>query len=108
MGVTVDDWFTKEIEEYKNEDGELHRIDGPARIINGGIKQWWINGKLHRLDGPAIIDDESGRMEWYIDDINLTTEIIEWMREADITWPWNNNVQSFFILSWAYAKVDDN
>ena len=42
-------------EVYRNEKGQLHRIDGPA-IINGDRQEWWVEGKLHRVDGPAYID----------------------------------------------------
>jgi hypothetical protein len=34
--------------EYYNEDGKLHREDGPAAEYGDGTKEWWINGKRHR------------------------------------------------------------
>ena len=33
--------------EYRNEQGELHRIGGPAIIDKNIIKQYWINGILY-------------------------------------------------------------
>jgi len=37
---------------YQN--GEVHRTDGPAVILKNAT-MWFQNGKPHRLDGPAII-----------------------------------------------------
>lgn len=47
-------------EVWRNDRGEVHRLDGPARIIrdkNGNVdrEEWWKNGLLHREDGPAIV-----------------------------------------------------
>ena len=90
--VTVSDNGDK----YWYQDGELHRLDGPAvEYANGdkcwyqnykrhrldgpaveaanGDKAWYQNGTLHRLDGPAI-DDADGYKEWYIDGEELTEE----------------------------------
>ena len=44
---------------FKNEHGELHRIDGPAIICKNGkdgfvdCEEWLKKGRLHRLDGHA-------------------------------------------------------
>lgn len=55
---------------YYNEEGELHREDGPAVDYDeedpGVFKMWCINGKNHREDGPAITDYDGERQEWYI------------------------------------------
>ncbi len=45
-----------QIHEYRNEDGKLHRTDGPARIWyyeNGQARheEWWIEGKGYTLEG---------------------------------------------------------
>ena len=40
--------------EYQNEFGQLHRVDGPARTLLNGNKEWFQNDIRHRLDGPAI------------------------------------------------------
>ena len=37
---------------YQN--GERHRLDGPAVTYPNGDKTWYQNGKCHRLDGPAV------------------------------------------------------
>jgi len=40
---------------YRNENGQLHRIDGPAKIYHDGSEEWWQNGVLHRDGEPATI-----------------------------------------------------
>jgi hypothetical protein len=52
------------MKEYRNEKGELHRLDGPAIIGTFGHKSWYLNGKLHRIDGPAI-EKTNGEKEWF-------------------------------------------
>ncbi len=47
---------------YQN--GERHRLDGPAVIEANGARYWFQNGKRHRLDGPAVITHE-GTQIWY-------------------------------------------
>jgi len=45
--------------------GELHRLDGPAIEGADGRKLWYQNDKLHRSDGPAVIYDSGCHKEWY-------------------------------------------
>jgi hypothetical protein len=40
--VTVDEYGTIR---WYNEDGQLHREDGPALECADGDKSWWINGQ---------------------------------------------------------------
>ena len=47
-------------------DGNIHRLDGPARVWLHGTKEWWIDGKRHRLDGPAV-EWPDGTKIWWID-----------------------------------------
>jgi hypothetical protein len=49
---------------WRNKDGELHRIDGPAVEYIEGSNQWYQNGILHRIDGPAI-EWVNGDKFWY-------------------------------------------
>lgn len=65
----------KEVDErgiitYKDRRGELHRLDGPARLWNKGElgyeHEWYRNNRLHRLDGPAI-EYLDGTHEYWID-----------------------------------------
>ena len=50
--------------EWKDEDGRLHRDDGPAEIEVDGAQRWCRHGKLHREDGPAWIRAD-GSQAWY-------------------------------------------
>ena len=51
--------------EYRNDKGELHRLDGPARTYTDtGSKEWWVNGKQHRIDKPAA-EYGNGGVAWY-------------------------------------------
>ena len=47
----------------------LHREDGPAVERADGDELWYQNGELHRLDGPAIISVFNGHREWYVDGV---------------------------------------
>jgi hypothetical protein len=51
---------------WHDENGKLHREDGPAYEGCKGTKEWWINGKYHREDGPAI-EGVDGYKKWYLD-----------------------------------------
>ena len=51
--------------QYKNENGETHRTDGPAFESSDGTKEWWVNGKRHRTDGPAF-ESSDGTKEWWV------------------------------------------
>ena len=48
---------------YQN--GKRHRLDGPAVEWTDGTKIWYQNGELHRIDGPAV-EDPNGSAMWYI------------------------------------------
>lgn len=50
---------------YRNEQGQVHRVDGPAITWPGGTQAWYLNDQLHRVDGPAIIRS-NGRQSWYL------------------------------------------
>ena len=56
---------------WYNEDGQLHREDGPAYEEASGSKQWWINNQLHREDGPAV-ELANGNKFWYLNGQRLT------------------------------------
>lgn len=49
---------------YRNQQGQLHRVHGPAVITHVGDQHWYQNGLRHRTDGPAIIG-ASGVKWWY-------------------------------------------
>lgn len=46
-------------EEHRDEQENLHRLDGPAKIYKGVGWSWWRNGVCHRSDGPADYNPKS-------------------------------------------------
>jgi hypothetical protein len=52
--------------EWRDEEGELHRVGGPARIFPSGREEWFRHGRLHHTDGPAAIYPD-GRRIWFIE-----------------------------------------
>jgi hypothetical protein len=66
---------------YQN--GELHRIGGPTLEYSNGTKWWFQNGKPHRLDGPAV-ECCNGDKEWGIEgkriDCNSQEEFERYMK----------------------------
>ena len=65
-------------EVWKNLNGELHRLDGPAVIKTDGTQYYCQNGKLHRLDGPAVIYLD-GRKEYYFYGRECTESDFKWI-----------------------------
>ena len=53
------------------QNGQLHRLDGPAIERADGTKEWRLNGQLHRLDGPAI-ELADGNKSWWINGKQLS------------------------------------
>ena len=103
--------------------GKLHREGGPAIIYPGGVKEWWINGKKHREgdpaveypsgaeewyinglrhreDGPAVTWSSDGTKEWWINNIDITEEVKEWITSNNIPdyKKWTNKEKSLFKL----------
>ena len=62
-------WGSGEQEWYQN--NQRHREDGPAVDAANGYKEWHLHGKLHRTDGPAVIH-EDGAKEWWIHGVQYT------------------------------------
>ena len=70
--------INKDIDEYgtiryRNEQGQLHREDGPAVEYADGDKFWYLNGLLHREDGPAR-EWADGHKVWWINDIEYSEQ----------------------------------
>ena len=86
--------------EYRNHDGQLHRIYGPAYIsrlykVEAWYKEgklhredgpayihkhnmvWFYEGKLHRLDGPAVIEG-AGPKQYWIHGVKYTQKQYKW------------------------------
>lgn len=48
--------------------GQLHRVNGPARISAEGDEHWYERGRRHRIGGPALIS-RNGASQWWVDGI---------------------------------------
>ena len=92
--------------EWRNENGKLHRTDGPAfEDPTANAKAWYINGKLHREDGPAMegplgqswykngkrhrlngpaVEWADGRREWYRSGRQMTEAEFNATREKEV------------------------
>jgi calcineurin-like phosphoesterase family protein len=46
---------------HYDDNGLVHREDGPAVIRSNGKKSWFKHGKLHREDGPTL-EDHNGNI----------------------------------------------
>ena len=77
---------------------QLHRLDGPAVISANGHQAWFVNGQWHRLDGPAVIS-ANGHQAWLVNDQNITDQVNSWMQSQAVTWPWDDQPQMQFILT---------
>ena len=62
--VVETDVYGNTYKAWRNSKGQMHKLDGPARIDNDGTEYWFKNGAFHRLDGPAIVYPH-GRKEWW-------------------------------------------
>jgi hypothetical protein len=81
-------------------ESKCHRLDGPAFIRADSTQAWWVNGKRHRTDGPAIIR-KNGDQEWWVNGKDVTKEVNDWMRKQDVVWPWDEEIQAQFILTFS-------
>ena len=57
--------------------------DDSAYTYADGTQSWWQNGELHRVDGPASISAD-GSQSWWIDGRDITAEVEEWMTRMEI------------------------
>jgi len=49
---------------YLNDEGQHHRLDGPAFEYSDGSKEWAINGNFHRNIDPSV-EQTDGRKYWF-------------------------------------------
>jgi ribosomal protein S12 methylthiotransferase accessory factor YcaO len=72
----------------------------PTRTVDAaGTQEWYVNGQLHRPDGPAVIS-AAGSQEWWVRGQNITTQVNSWMQTQAVTWPWDDQTQMQFLLTW--------
>ena len=94
-GYTVNRYGTREW----TEDGYLHRLNGPSIIHADGMEIWCMHNKLHRTDGPACTWP-NGKREWWINDVDITDKVERWLKDQNITWPFDEHALMLFKLRW--------
>lgn len=57
--------------------GRFHRVGGPAFEGATGTREWLQNGRLHRADGPAV-EHADGTKEWWLDGKSVSVKDWEW------------------------------
>lgn len=97
MSEKIEYWNEEKTEilriEYRDENGNLHREDGPAlvqyfRLANGIVdfEVWYTNGRRNRLDGPAqlyyTVNREIAHSYFWIDGHELNKSI--WECRSDV------------------------
>ena len=71
----------------------------PTHTVDAaGTQEWRVNGELHQLDGAAVIWAD-GHQEWWVNDQNITTQVNSWMQTQAVVWPWDDQTQMQFILT---------
>jgi hypothetical protein len=83
--------------EYQNEQGFLHREDGPAVIWNNGNEEWFNNGKPHRENGPAVVHID-GFKEWWFNGVCH--------REDGPAVEWNDGTKQWLLYGTFYLEED--
>ena len=63
---------------WRDENGRLHREDGPAVLWQSGAEEWYKHGKRHRLLGPALTRIMGNRKEYWVDGKRLKQEPEDW------------------------------
>lgn len=89
--VVIDRWGAKR---YYNDEGQLHRTDGPASIASAGSKSWYVNGEWNDVTKPSIIG-ASGVVLWYKvhhhrsngPSEDRPNGYKEWYTDGEIIWP---------------------
>ena len=90
------------LKKYKNDNGLLHREDGPAIEYDDGEKEWYFNEERHRLEGPAV-EYIDGSKSWYLNGERHRLEgpAVEWIKSEKEWWILQrkiNNISSFLYL----------
>ena len=49
---------------WYDDEGLLHRVDGPASVWPHGTQYWFCHGRFHFVHGPALVWT-NGCLRWY-------------------------------------------
>jgi hypothetical protein len=83
---------------WTDDDGLLHRDNGPAIQMKNGKQEWFKHGKRHRLDGPAIIykNYDNDNNKWWIEDQEYSKD--QWKESIKELLPTNEVTR--ILLMW--------
>lgn len=108
--------------EYRNKMDQLHRDDGPAKILivdksrNYLITERYSFGKKHCMSGPAVVKYIPRVIEqpiiyfdqlfefWFHDEQIKTSLMKEWLMDNQFKlnpFKWDESTQFYFALQWA-------
>ena len=73
-------YFSNGDKHWFNQNGQYHRLDGPAIERLNGYKAWFQNDQLHRLDGPSV-EYPNGNKYWYIESKEYTEKEFNELRK---------------------------
>ena len=94
---------------FRDEEGLLHRVDGPAEISFFGVEKWYWRGMLHRVDAPALVDEPEDYREWWLCGVRLEfTEWAEFRADHDLKpdpRQWTDRAQVYFELRFADRRT---
>lgn len=76
---------------WSDDQGRLHRLDGPAIVEFGYIEKWYVHGVLHREGGPAEVNRRDGQEKWYRNGVLhredgpafISTEVKAWYKDGN-------------------------
>lgn len=75
-----------------NNKGNYHSLHNNPAVVNKhtGVEIWYNDGVLHRDDGPAIIKNNK-YYYWYINGKHITSDVKEWIKDNNISYPFSDN-----------------
>lgn len=76
------------------------KLPNCGRLLYYDAGHQYVNedGWLHRIDGPAVIYHDSFLPRWYLSGYNKTAEINDWMKNVGVSYPWDSDIQLLFEL----------
>ena len=85
-------------ENWRDKNGLLHRANDAAYVTKQSLKIWYWHGEIHRLDGPAWIIN--GRKLYFIYGQFLSKEDFDnWVQNNGTEW--NDELKTLFKLSYS-------
>ncbi len=78
--------------QYWYQHGKLHRDGGPAEIWHSGVQKWWQHGEQHRDDGPAVVFPNGTRFWYQHDQLHRDDGPAEIHADGTQEWYWRDKL----------------